>query len=182
MTILSIANLRLLVDISTHKSDIIVTNSLESVEVNFIKKFYKDSLFIYILNNLNVSPPSALVELILGGGTYEDNISPPKSFHLYGLNKAIALLTYCDLMIKQTSITRFGATNKNDQYSTKPNVDDSIIQINRYRETAIAYLKEIDYMLINCDETEFSTGDQAIIEIYREENNNEVKRLFEAFE
>jgi len=177
MTILSITNLRLLVDISQHKSEIAIGNSLESVEVNFVKKFYKDSLFVYILNNLNVSPPSALVDLILEGGTYEDNISPPKSFHLYGLNKAIALLTYCDLMQKQTTITRFGAVNKNDTNSSRPSIDDSLEQINRYRETAIAYLKEIDYMLINCDELEFSTDDQAIIEIYREENNNEVKQF-----
>jgi len=177
MTILSIVNLRLLVDISQHKSDIIVTNSLESVEVNFVKKFYKDSLFVYILNNLTASPPSPLVELILEGGTYEDNVSPPKSFHLYGLNKAIALLTYCDLMLKQTTVTRFGAVNKNDTNSSRPSIDDSLEQVNRYRETAISYLKEIDYMLINCEETEFSVADQAIIEIYREENNNEVKQF-----
>lgn len=180
MTILSISELKLLHDVSTHKDDRVITSSIEVTENEFVKKYYKDSVFSYLLENNNISPPDTFVDLLLDGGFYEDAESPPTKYYINGLKKAIASLVYCDLIIKQTTITRYGATNKNDQYSFKPNTDESDRQIYRYRTAALNYLHEIDFMLINIDETDYSADSKTIILKYREDNNDIVRNLLDS--
>lgn len=180
MTILSASELRLLHDVSIHKNDIVINSSIEVTENEFIKKYYKDAVFSYLLEQNIASPSDDFVDLLLDGGFYEDAESPPTKYHINGLKKAIALLVYCDLIIKQTIVTRYGATNKNDQYSVKPNTEESDRQIYRYRTAALQYLHDIDFMLINIDETEYSTGSQAVILKYREDNNDTVRNLFDS--
>ncbi len=182
MTILSVADLQALQDVSIHKDTNAVESSIEAAENEFIKKFFGDAFFSYLLENVDVSPVNTLVQLVLEGGFYEDACSPPKKFYVNGLNKAIALLVYCDLMVKQTFVTRYGATNKNNETSSRPSEDETLIQINRYRNTALSYMKDVDYLLINIDESSYDSDIQDEITAYRTENDSTVKRFFEAFQ
>ena len=167
MTILSISDLKLLMDVSFHKRDETITSAIEAVEDAYVKKYFKNSVFVYILQNTNVSPTNSFVDLILDGGIYEDAESPSNSYHFNGLNKAIALLAYCDLLINQTVVTRFGAVNKNDNYSVKPEFSSILEQVSRYRKTALSYLYDIDFMLRNIDHTSESQEVKDLLTAYR---------------
>jgi len=145
MTILSISELKALMDVSFHKKDETITAAIEAVEMSYIKKYFKNDVYTAILKNTIASPSNTFYDLIVDGGFYIDEDS--KEYHINGLNKAIALLAYCDLLINQTVVTRYGAVNKNDAFSNKPDFSSILEQVSRYRKTALLYLEDIDTML-----------------------------------
>ena len=145
MTILSISNLKTLFDVSSHKKDETITSAIEAVEMSYVKKYFKEDVYTAVLKNTIASPGNVFYDLVEDGGFYADEDG--KEYYINGLTKAIALLAYCDLLINQTVVTRFGAVNKNDSYSNKPEFKSVLEQISRYRKTALLYLEDIDTML-----------------------------------
>jgi len=178
MTVLSVNNLRLLVDVSTHKIDKTISSAIEAVELSYIKTFFKDEVFTLLLKNAEASPSNSFVDLILEGGFYyNESYSPSKEVYFNGLNKAIALLTYCDLMVNQTVITRYGAVNKNDSNSNKPDFASVLEQISRYRKTAILQIEDVDNFLRNCETAEYSETITDLLTAYRLECNGKIEGI-----
>lgn len=167
MTILKISDLKSLMDVSFHKRDETITASIEAVERSYVKEFLGNDVFVLLLKNSSLSPSNSLADLIINGGFYEDSNSPHKEYFLNGLNKAISLLSYSDLLIKQTIVTRYGAVNKNDTYSVKPDFSSILEQISRYRKTAMSYLEDIDFFLRNIDDLSFSQENKDLLTDYR---------------
>jgi len=165
MTILSISDLKSLMDVSFHKRDETITAAIEAVEMSYVKKYFKDDVYTFILKNTIASPSNTFADLIVDGGFYEDEDG--KEYYINGLNKTIALLAYCDLLINQTVVTRFGAVNKNDSYSFKPEFSSILEQVSRYRKTALLYLQDIDTMLRVYNITPSDTDITDLLTAYR---------------
>lgn len=175
MRILSITKLKELHDVSQHKKDSVIESSIEAVEIAYIKKYFGDSIYCYLLENINTSPVNAFVETFLNGGIYETEDGSKKYFA--GIYKAIALLTFSDLLIKQTIVTRFGSKNKTDAYSETPSFVDLSSQISRYLKTANLYIEDADLFLRKCVAVDYSDDAKKLLLTYSETCNNKTEQI-----
>jgi hypothetical protein len=166
MRILSVNRLKQLVDVSQHKRDESIELAIDSIESIYIKKYLGDSLFVHVLENSNDSPVNIFVDILLNGDVYSDVNG--KKYFFNGLEKTIANLSYCYLMINNTVVTRYGATDKNNNTSVKPQFSSVLEQVSRYRKVAMSYLSDIDFFLRNVDTSLFDTDSVNLINNYRE--------------
>ena len=112
--------------------DKIETYIRESESID-IKSALGDELY------LDVKEHSEKYELLLDGGTYEDNRGEKKMF--MGIKTALAYYTYA-LKNGDGNVTRYGFVQKEDEYSSRPDIKEKVMAYNDAFSIADRYLKE----------------------------------------
>ena len=148
MQLVTPAQIRSKFDLTIHKDDDYINTSIGAIENTYLKPYLTNELYSFLLENANVSPANELADKLMSGGIYE--MSPFKK-HFNGLTEAVCFLTYADLLIKQTIVTRYGAVNKTDARSQNQTYSELVTQISRlsavgkkYIEDVIEYINTLD--------------------------------------
>jgi hypothetical protein len=114
--------------------DKIETYIRESESID-IKSALGDELY------LDVKEHSEKYELLLYGGTYEDNRGEKKMF--MGIKTALAYYTYARIVKNgDGNVTRYGFVQKEDEYSSRPDIKEKVMAYNDAFSIADRYLKE----------------------------------------
>ena len=114
--------------------DKIETYIRESESID-IKSALGDELY------LDVKEHSEKYELLLYGGTYEDNRGEKKMF--MGIKTALAYYTYARIVKNgDGNVTRYGFVQKEDEYSSRPDIKEKVMAYNYAFSIADRYLKE----------------------------------------
>jgi hypothetical protein len=114
--------------------DKIETYIRESESID-IKSALGDELY------LDVKEHSEKYELLLDGGTYEDNRGEKKMF--MGIKTALAYYTYARIVKNgDGNVTRYGFVQKEDEYSSRPDIKEKVMAYNDAFSIADRYLKE----------------------------------------
>lgn len=114
--------------------DKIETYIRESESID-IKSALGDELY------LDVKEHSEKYELLLDGGTYEDNRGGKKMF--MGIKTALAYYTYARIVKNgDGNVTRYGFVQKEDEYSSRPDIKEKVMAYNDAFSIADRYLKE----------------------------------------
>lgn len=114
--------------------DKIETYIRESENID-IKSALGDSLFLDVKEH-----PEKYV-ILLEGGTYEDKRGEKKMF--MGIKTALAYYTYARIVKNgDGSVTRYGFVQKEDEYSTRPDMKKKVMAYNDAFSIADRYLKE----------------------------------------
>lgn len=79
--------------------------------------------------------------LLLDGGTYEDKCGEKKIF--MGIKTALAYYTYARIVKNgDFNVTRYGLMQKEDEYSSRPDIKEKVMAYNDAFSIADRYLKE----------------------------------------
>lgn len=79
--------------------------------------------------------------LLLDGGTYEDKCGEKKIF--MGIKTALAYYTYARIVKNgDLNVTRYGLMQKEDEYSSRPDIKEKVMAYNDAFSIADRYLKE----------------------------------------
>lgn len=114
--------------------DKIETYIRESESID-IKSALGDELY------LDVKEHSEKYELLLDGGTYEDNRGEKKMF--MGIKTALAYYTYARIVKNgDGNVTRYGFVQKENEYSSRPDIKEKVMAYNDAFSIADRYLKE----------------------------------------
>lgn len=114
--------------------DKIETYIRESESID-IKSALGDELY------LDVKEHPEKYELLLDGGTYEDNRGEKKMF--MGIKTALAYYTYARIVKNgDGNVTRYGFVQKEDEYSSRPDIKEKVMAYNDVFSIADRYLKE----------------------------------------
>lgn len=119
--------------------DKIETYIRESESID-IKSALGDALFI------DVKEYPEKYELLLDGGTYEDKCGEKKIF--MGIKTALAYYTYARIVKNgDFNVTRYGLMQKEDEYSSRPDIKEKVMAYNDAFSIADRYLKECVWFL-----------------------------------
>lgn len=114
--------------------DKIETYIRESESID-IKSALGDELY------LDVKEHPEKYELLLDGGTYGDNRGEKKMF--MGIKTALAYYTYARIVKNgDGNVTRYGFVQKEDEYSSRPDIKEKVMAYNDAFSIADRYLKE----------------------------------------
>lgn len=90
---------------------------------------------------LDVKEHPEKYELLLDGGTYGDNRGEKKMF--MGIKTALAYYTYARIVKNgDGNVTRYGFVQKEDEYSSRPDIKEKVMAYNDAFSIADRYLKE----------------------------------------
>lgn len=114
--------------------DKIETYIRESESID-IKAALGDALYLDVKEN------PEKYELLLDGGTYEDKHGEKKIF--MGIKTALAYYTYARIVKNgDLNVTRYGLMQKEDEYSSRPDIKEKVMAYNDAFSIADRYLKE----------------------------------------
>ena len=114
--------------------DKIETYIRESESID-IKAALGDALYLDVKEN------PEKYELLLDGGTYEDKCGEKKIF--MGIKTALAYYTYARIVKNgDGNVTRYGLMQKEDEYSSRPDIKEKVMAYNDAFSIADRYLKE----------------------------------------
>lgn len=114
--------------------DKIETYIRESESID-IKSALGDALYLDVKEN------PEKYELLLDGGTYEDKCGEKKIF--MGIKTALAYYTYARIVKNgDFNMTRYGLMQKEDEYSSRPDIKEKVMAYNDAFSIADRYLKE----------------------------------------
>lgn len=121
--------------ISIHLDDKDIEVYIRESENIDMKNALGDELLIDIKNNPDK------YNILLNGGEYESECKGKRT--IVGLKSALAYYTYAR-MVKNGdgNVTRFGYVEKNDEYSSRPDMKEKVIAYNDAFNIADRYLKE----------------------------------------
>lgn len=114
--------------------DKIETYIRESESID-IKSALGDALYLDVKENPDK------YKLLLDGGTYEDKCGEKKIF--MGIKTALAYYTYARIVKNgDFNVTRYGLMQKEDEYSSRPDIKEKVMAYNDAFSIADRYLKE----------------------------------------
>lgn len=114
--------------------DKIETYIRESESID-IKSALGDALYLDVKEN------PEKYELLLDGGMYEDKCGEKKIF--MGIKTALAYYTYARIVKNgDFNMTRYGLMQKEDEYSSRPDIKEKVMAYNDAFSIADRYLKE----------------------------------------
>lgn len=99
--------------------------------------------------------------LLLDGGIYEDGKGRRL---LTGLKSALAYYTFARVVKnKDGQVTRFGFVNKDEEYSSRPNLKEKVMAYNDAFSVADSYMKEVvNYLKLNKEKFPLYKGNGGI--------------------
>lgn len=119
--------------------DKIETYIRESESID-IKSALGDALYLDVKEN------PEKYKLLLDGGTYEDKCGEKKIF--MGIKTALAYYTYARIVKNgDFNVTRYGLMQKEDEYSSRPDIKEKVMAYNDAFSIADRYLKECVWFL-----------------------------------